>query len=284
MRIDRLDDGFALVAGDFVLLRHRFDDPAFFVGHGRPLVDMYRGNFALEDRLDARIPLRDARLGDDGGVLLAAEKGQPPLLRLILDAERGLAVVSLDPGLNRFWLRLPAGPGEPRLPVGVLVATADPSWQPAHRPGPEISEPIPPESQPRAPGHTRAPHDPALARAVEGYLIERVAASLRLDPARVRPETGFQELGLDSILAQYQQLDRLQADRMGQDPSFLLSAMDSTDPELRRVAANRLAKNLHRSLAFDPSAPPEVRHAVTDTLRRQLVPPATTQAVEKPEE
>jgi hypothetical protein len=104
---------------------------------------------------------------------------------------------------------------------------------------------------------------------------------LQLDRAKLSAE---QNARLDSILAQYQQLDRLQADRMGQDPSFLLSAMDSTDPELRRVAAARLAKNLHRSLAFDPSAPPEVRHAVTDTLRRQLVPPATTQAVEKPEE
>ena len=112
MRIDRLDNGFALIVGDLVLIRHDIGEPAFFVGHGRPLVDMYRGNFKLEDRLDARIPLRDARFADDGAILLAAGPGLPPLLRLDFMAGRGLSLTSLDPALNRCWLRLAAVPGE----------------------------------------------------------------------------------------------------------------------------------------------------------------------------
>jgi hypothetical protein len=58
--------------------------------------------------------------------------------------------------------------------------------------------------------------------------------------------------------------------------------MDSTDPELRRVASARLTKKVGHAVAFDPAGPPEARHRATDALRKQLVPPATTQAIEKP--
>lgn len=111
MRIDRLDDGFRVTVGNHVVITHRPELPAFFVGHGRPLVDMYRGNFKLEDRLDARIPLRSVRFEDDI-VLLAADEGQAALLRIEPVDGEGLRVTPLDETLNRFWLRLVAEPGE----------------------------------------------------------------------------------------------------------------------------------------------------------------------------
>lgn len=102
---------------------------------------------------------------------------------------------------------------------------------------------------------------------------------LQLDRSKLSAE---QNSRLDEILTPYQQLDRLQADRLGQDPAFLLGAMDSTDTELRRVASARLTKKLGHPIGFDPAGPSDARHRATDALRKQLVPPATTQAVEKP--
>lgn len=110
MRIDRLADGFDLVVGGLVIVRHRFDAPAFFVGAGRPLVDMYRGNFDIEDRIDERMALRHAAIDGDR-IALSAGKGQPPLLSLAL-VDGGLAIKAADPALNRFWMRLVAEPGE----------------------------------------------------------------------------------------------------------------------------------------------------------------------------
>ena len=109
MRIEVAGDGFDIVLGDCTVVRHRADTPAFFVGHGRPLVDMYRGNFALEDRVDARIPLRHASIDGDM-IALSAESGGPALLTLKVDGDA--LVVSGDDALNRLWLRLPAEAGE----------------------------------------------------------------------------------------------------------------------------------------------------------------------------
>ena len=103
-------DGFDLSVGGRLLLRHRADSPALFVGTGTADVDMYRGNYFLSDRLDARLPLAHAVVDGDT-VMLAAAPGTPPLLRIALDAA-GLAFTALDSALNRFWLRTVAEPGE----------------------------------------------------------------------------------------------------------------------------------------------------------------------------
>ena len=112
LRFVACEGGFDLRSGALVLLRHRSDAPAFFVGRGDPLVDMYRGNFTLEDRLDARIPLAQAVLSVDGAsVSLAAAEGVPPALVVTLDGG-ALAIEAPDAGLNRLWFRLPAEPDE----------------------------------------------------------------------------------------------------------------------------------------------------------------------------
>ncbi len=104
------DGGFDLSLGDRLVLRHRPSAPALFVGRGRADVAMYRGNFEISDRLDERIALRCAERAGDG-VALAPAPGQPALLHLeIIDG--ALALTAADPGLNRFWLRLVAEPGE----------------------------------------------------------------------------------------------------------------------------------------------------------------------------
>ena len=47
-----------LRAGDRLLLRHSEASPAIFLGCGREDIHMYRGNFTVRDREDARLPLR----------------------------------------------------------------------------------------------------------------------------------------------------------------------------------------------------------------------------------
>ena len=103
-------DGFDLDLGDTTVIRHRGADPAFFLGRGRPDIQMYRGNFDLGDRLDERIALRFAEV-KGAEVMLRAVAGQPVLLTL--SVQGGFLVLSCpDPSLNRFWVRLVAQPGE----------------------------------------------------------------------------------------------------------------------------------------------------------------------------
>ena len=80
-----------------------------FAGWGHPSIAMHRGNFTIEDRLEARLPLVSLGHG-----LLGAEGG-PPLLQVTQETRSNGASIrfaSLDPRITRLWLRLPAEPGE----------------------------------------------------------------------------------------------------------------------------------------------------------------------------
>ncbi|HWW65891.1 MAG TPA: alpha-glucosidase [Sphingomonadaceae bacterium] len=110
MDIRQAADGFDLLLDGRLLIAHRVDRPAFFVGRGRPHVLMYRGNFDMEDRVDERIALRHATIGG-GRIALAPAPGQPSLLTITL-ADGTLRFECGDSRLNRFWLRIAAEPGE----------------------------------------------------------------------------------------------------------------------------------------------------------------------------
>ncbi len=96
-------DGFDLLIAGRRVLRHRVSAPAFFVGRGRPDIQMYRGNFDIADRLDERIPLRVANVSGSQ-IELSASVAEIPCLTLSL-AGNMLLFRSTDPRLNRFWMR-----------------------------------------------------------------------------------------------------------------------------------------------------------------------------------
>ncbi|ONF95363.1 alpha-glucosidase [Sphingomonas jeddahensis] len=100
--------GFDLFAGDVLVVRHRAEAPALFVGAGRPLVDMYRGNYFLEDRLDERIALRDISV--DGDTVTLSAGGRALLTLTVRDG--AIAFAAHDPSLNRLWLRCVGEAGE----------------------------------------------------------------------------------------------------------------------------------------------------------------------------
>ena len=109
LRLIASDGGFDLSVGDTLVLRHRPEAPALFVGTGHADVDMYRGNYFLSDRLDARIPLTHAMV--DGETVTLGSGSGAPLLRIAVE-EGARALTALDPVLNRLWLRCVAEPGE----------------------------------------------------------------------------------------------------------------------------------------------------------------------------
>lgn len=110
MQIQTTPGGFDLVLEGKVLLCHRSSAPCLYVGRGEPRIDMYRGNFDIEDYVAERTPLAHAVVADDD-IVFAATEGQPARMTLrFASAGRGCLVrfETTDESINRIWLRLPA--------------------------------------------------------------------------------------------------------------------------------------------------------------------------------
>jgi sulfoquinovosidase len=110
MQIQTTPGGFDLVLDGKVLLCHRSSAPCLYVGRGEPRIDMYRGNFDIEDYVAERTPLAHAVVADDD-IVFAATEGQPARMTLrFASAGRGCLVrfETTDESINRIWLRLPA--------------------------------------------------------------------------------------------------------------------------------------------------------------------------------
>ncbi|ANY78529.1 alpha-glucosidase [Microvirga ossetica] len=114
MPIQTTSNGFDLVLDGKLLLRHRSDAPCLFVGQGDARMDMYRGNFDIEDYVIERTPLAHAVVsGSD--IAFSAAPGQPVRLGLRVsggDSDLAIAFRTEDASLNRIWLRVPAEQGE----------------------------------------------------------------------------------------------------------------------------------------------------------------------------
>lgn len=99
---------FTLTLAGRTLLHHSAATPAFFAGSGDPKVEMYRGNFDIEDRLEERAPLRHLTI--DGDLLHLRRHATDPIaltLRITRTPTRlDLTLEAADPTLNRFWFRL----------------------------------------------------------------------------------------------------------------------------------------------------------------------------------
>ena len=95
-----------------VLLRSDAEQPFLFAGIGQETVDMYRGNFKIEDYVTERRPLAvTAVLPLPDG--LSVEYGDDLSLRITLDGDcANLAFTQKNPDINRLWLRVSAEPDE----------------------------------------------------------------------------------------------------------------------------------------------------------------------------
>jgi alpha-glucosidase len=118
MHLVRHTDGFDLVAGDKLLLRHRNAQPCFFVGAGAASVRMNKGHFKISDYVTKRVPLASAVISETGKrwqITLAPMLDAPPALRVQIDADAAglqMRFTALDPSVNRLWIRIAAAQGE----------------------------------------------------------------------------------------------------------------------------------------------------------------------------
>lgn len=104
-------DGFDIHLAGRHLVAHRHDRPCLELGRGDPAVSMYRGNFELSDRVQARTPQRSAAVARDAeGWRIVFDDA---VLRLQqTGGSAALTVESVAPEVNRVWLDVVAEPGE----------------------------------------------------------------------------------------------------------------------------------------------------------------------------
>jgi alpha-glucosidase len=107
-------DGFVLVAAGRTFLRHRIEVPAIRRGVGVSAVQMYRGNFQIEDDLAALPDLPECRVNADRVVFAADADGQPKMTLVLSETSGGfaLSLETCDPRCNRLTLDLAAAPEE----------------------------------------------------------------------------------------------------------------------------------------------------------------------------
>lgn len=114
MQIHTTADGFDLVLDGRLVLRHRSNAPCLFVGQGDARMDMYRGNFDIEDYVIERTPLAHAVVsGSD--IAFSAAPGLPARLVLQVSGDDRNGIIAFradDALLNRIWIRIPAEQGE----------------------------------------------------------------------------------------------------------------------------------------------------------------------------
>ncbi len=95
-----------------VLISCSAGSPAVYVGHGQESVDMYRGNFQIEDYITERRPLDVTSWTDiPGGAEIRF--GADLTMQILLDGD--CAVLSFPyaaPSINRLWLRIRADKDE----------------------------------------------------------------------------------------------------------------------------------------------------------------------------
>ena len=114
MLIQTTSDGFDLILDGRLILRHRENAPCLYVGHGDARMDMYRGNFDIEDYVVERTPLTHAIVSGTE-IAFSAAAGQPARLVLTLSGDERNAVAAFhspDASVNRVWLRVAADPEE----------------------------------------------------------------------------------------------------------------------------------------------------------------------------
>jgi len=114
MKIQTTSNGFDLFLDGRLILRHRSDAPCLFVGQGDARMDMYRGNFDIEDYVVERTPLAHAVVSGSE-VAFAAAPGQPARLTLQMSGDDRNGAITFrtdDVNVNRVWIRIAAEEGE----------------------------------------------------------------------------------------------------------------------------------------------------------------------------
>lgn len=118
MQLERSAARWVISVGGRALIRHAPHEPFLYVGRGTARMDMYRGNFDIEDHVIERFALGHVVIVEttDGYRLdCACTPGAPICLTLHVTGDAAnlrLEFSCTDSRINRFWLRLVAEPDE----------------------------------------------------------------------------------------------------------------------------------------------------------------------------
>lgn len=106
MKLEKTETGFTLSINGRTILDHSSSAPCIFAGIGEERMDMYRGNFEIEDYVMERSRLAHAHV-DGNRIALSEKPGQKPRLVLTVTG-RSIEFEAMDPMLNRLWIRIAA--------------------------------------------------------------------------------------------------------------------------------------------------------------------------------
>ncbi|MFC7393623.1 alpha-glucosidase [Scopulibacillus cellulosilyticus] len=111
--VNEIDGGFELLFGNLKLMKHTKTSPVVFIGKGEENIEMYRGNFKIEDYLIERIALRYTKIEsvNDNKVTIAFSNHSNTEAAIILtikqDRERlKIEFNNVSDDVNRLWIRI----------------------------------------------------------------------------------------------------------------------------------------------------------------------------------
>jgi alpha-glucosidase len=108
VQISPFEDGFQLDFAGRTILRHSAACPALATARGKPQVDMYRGNFRIEDAPEDILAPNAWRM--EGDTILLSLDGNP-VARIALN-QAALTIEALTAGHDRIWAHFHAEPDE----------------------------------------------------------------------------------------------------------------------------------------------------------------------------
>lgn len=112
MKIVKGEEVFKVIKGNDCILESLHNKPIIYVGKGKENVDMYRGNFKIEDYVTERIPLLIKNISKSN-FGTTVQFGDCVYMD-IHEFEEGveLEFTCSDPEINRFWIRVEASKDE----------------------------------------------------------------------------------------------------------------------------------------------------------------------------
>ncbi len=119
MELMKNGDSFIIKLNGRKIISHSSNKPFVYSGYGEPHIDMYRGNFKIEDYVIQRSPLKYARVLEKSGYyvieLRKFEEQRRPELKLEARMEEDRLRIyfkEANNDINRLWIRIEADEGE----------------------------------------------------------------------------------------------------------------------------------------------------------------------------
>ncbi|UOQ45509.1 alpha-glucosidase [Halobacillus salinarum] len=114
LQLKKRNEGFEIYLEGRKILAHTSKSPCLYVGSGIDKMEMYRGNFDIEDYIVERIGLREAMVKEtDNGYVVEFRRSSEdrPSVSVTLTHEKERLTMKFSQTesiYNRFWLRIPA--------------------------------------------------------------------------------------------------------------------------------------------------------------------------------